>query len=78
MNDWELILTMIGEKATTDITVDKDSQGFKQCKESAIEGGENANNTKKLVEKKLKRKVTTKDNFLHLNVIKDRIEVYQV
>ena len=35
MNDWELILNMIGEKATTDITVAKDSRGFNECKDSA-------------------------------------------
>ena len=32
MTDWELILTMLGEKATTDITVAKDSKGFDECK----------------------------------------------
>ena len=39
MTDWELILTMVGEKATTDITISKDSEGFEECKESAVEGG---------------------------------------
>ena len=38
MGDWELILNMIGEKATTDITRKKDSQGFNRCKDSAIKG----------------------------------------
>src|SRR3989338_2943336 len=28
MTDWELILTMVGEKATTDITIAKDAKGF--------------------------------------------------
>jgi hypothetical protein len=32
MTDWELILTMIGEKATTDITVTKNSDGLEECK----------------------------------------------
>ncbi len=31
MTDWELILTMVGEKATTDITIAKDSLGFEEC-----------------------------------------------
>jgi len=30
MTDWELILTMVGEKATTDITISKDSLGFEE------------------------------------------------
>jgi hypothetical protein len=34
MTDWELILAMVGEKATTDITISKDSQGFNECKDS--------------------------------------------
>ena len=36
MTDWELILTMIGEKATIDITISRDADGFEDCKESAI------------------------------------------
>ena len=46
MTDWELILTMVGEKATTDITISKDSTGFEECKESAVEGGTIAKNTR--------------------------------
>ncbi|MDD4878551.1 MAG: Bro-N domain-containing protein [Candidatus Nanoarchaeia archaeon] len=47
MTDWELILTMVGEKATTDITKAKDSTGFEECKESAHEGGKIAQDTRK-------------------------------
>lgn len=47
MTDWELILTMVGEKATTDITTSKDSHGFNECKHSAFEGGTIAKNTRK-------------------------------
>ncbi len=68
MNDWELILTMVGEKATTDITKAKDSQGFIECKDSAQEGGEIAGNTKKQLEEKIGKTITTKQNFLHLNM----------
>jgi len=67
MNDWEVILTMVGEKATTDITKAKDSQGFNECKESANEGGTIAFNTKKAIEEKTKKPITTKENFLNLN-----------
>ncbi|MFA6268473.1 MAG: BRO family protein [archaeon] len=66
MNDWELILTMVGEKATTDITKAKDSQGLNQCKESANEGGTIALNTRKAIEEKTGKLVTTKENYLHL------------
>ena len=66
MTDWELILNMIGEKATTDITVVKNSQGFKQCKNSAVEGGTIAKNTRKELEQKIGKSVVSKDNYLYL------------
>lgn len=64
MTDWELILTMFGEKATTDITKEKDSQGFDECKSSAKEGGKAANEAKKSIEKRLGKSVVSKENFL--------------
>ena len=35
MTDWELILTMVGEKATTDITIAKDAKGLPQLTHTA-------------------------------------------
>lgn len=67
MTDWELILTMVGEKATTDITKVENSQGFEECKKSANEGGEVAHDTRKSIEKKLGRTVISKTNFLENN-----------
>lgn len=64
MTDWELILTMVGEKATTDITIAKDSKGLEQCTDSAKEGGEIAHNTRKQIEKKTGKKIVSKDNYL--------------
>ncbi|MBI4981058.1 Bro-N domain-containing protein [Candidatus Woesearchaeota archaeon] len=75
MNDWELILTMVGEKATTDITVAKGAQGFKQCKEVAKEGGEVAENTKKEIERKTGKSLISSENYLHLQRKKKEIEV---
>tara|TARA_Y100000310_G_scaffold318580_1_gene372851 strand:- start:1028 stop:1864 length:837 start_codon:yes stop_codon:yes gene_type:complete len=66
MNDWELILTMIGDKATTDITVAKDSKGFNECKTSAIEGGNIAKNTRKEIEQKTNKQIISKENYLNL------------
>ena len=78
MNDWEIILTMVGEKATTDITKAKDSQGLNQCKDSANIGGTIAFNTKKEIEEKTGKQITTKDNFLNLtNKNKPKIEQKQ-
>jgi len=64
MTDWELILTMIGEKATTDITKEKDSQGFDECKTSANIGGNIAKRTKEDIEKNLGKSVISKKNYL--------------
>ena len=74
MNDWELILTMIGEKATTDITKVKDSQGFEECKDSAVEGGNIAKNTRKELESKLGKSLVSDDNYLHLDKKKKLIK----
>ncbi|MDD9954005.1 MAG: Bro-N domain-containing protein [Candidatus Woesearchaeota archaeon] len=63
MTDWELLLTMIGEKATTDITQVKDAQGFDECKESAQEGGSVARETRASIEKRLGKSVMTKEKF---------------
>jgi len=64
MTDWELILTMFGEKATTDITKERNSQGFDKCKESAKEGGQTANEARKSIENRLGKSVISKENFL--------------
>ena len=63
MTDWELILTMIGEKATTDITVAKDAEGFDECKDAAQEGGEVAKNTRTELEKKTGKSLISPENF---------------
>ncbi len=66
MTDWELILTMVGEKATTDITISKDSEGFDECKGSAIEGGTIARNTRREIEKKTGQSLVSNKNHLQL------------
>ena len=64
MDDWELILTMIGEKATTEITQEEDSSGFRECKDSAVRGGEIAGRTRKDLEKSLGRQLVSDENYL--------------
>ncbi len=71
MTDWELILTMVGEKATTDITVSKDSRGFEECKGSAAEGGTIASHTRAELEKKIGRSLVSSDSFLDLTERKE-------
>ena len=64
MTDWELILTMFGEKATTDITRGKNSQRFDECKDSANKGRNIARRAREDLETNLGRSVIFKDNFL--------------
>jgi len=64
MTDWELILTMIGEKATTDITKETDSQGLEECKTSANKGGNIAKRTREDIENSLGKSIISSDNFL--------------
>lgn len=60
----ELIFTMLGEKTTTEITKEQDSQGFDECKDSAKEGGEVAKEARESVEKRLGRSIISKKNFI--------------
>jgi len=64
MNDWELIFTMIGEKATTDIAKVKDSQGFDQNKEAAQIGGGIASHARVELEKVTGKPVISASPFL--------------
>ncbi len=66
MTDWELILTMFGEKATTDITIAKDAKWFPQLKHSAKEGGDIARNARKELEQKIGKSVVSNENYLQL------------
>jgi len=64
MNDLELIFSMLGEAATTEITRAKNARGFVESKEAATEGGTVAGRARKELEQKSGRKVVTSENFL--------------
>jgi hypothetical protein len=74
MTDWELILTMIGEKATTDITKEKNSQGFEECKDSANKGGNIAKRTRKDIEENIGKSIISKENYLPKKKKNEQIE----
>ena len=74
MTDWELILTMFGEKATTDITKERNSQGFVECKESANIGGNIAKRARDDLEANLGKSVVSKENFLPNHKEKRKLE----
>ncbi len=64
MTDLELIITMLGEAATTRITGDRDSQGVGALKKDARDGGAVAGRTRKDIEQQTGTKVIAKENFL--------------
>jgi hypothetical protein len=64
MNDLELIFSMLGEAATTEITRVTDAQGFVKNKEPAVKGGEVAGKARKDLETKTGKRVTSRANYL--------------
>lgn len=64
MNDLELIFSMLGEAATTEITRTRDAQGFDENKQAAVEGGSVAGTARKDLEAKSGKKVVSKENYL--------------
>ena len=66
MTDLELIFSMLGEAATTEIARNRDAQGFPQNKQAAHSGGRVAGNARRELEKKSGRKVSTRENYLAL------------
>ena len=64
MDDFELIFTMLGERSTTEIHRTEDSKGVPKLKQDARDGGRIAGSARKQLEKKLKRSIVSKNNFL--------------
>ena len=64
MDDFELIFTMLGERATTEIHRTEDSKGIPKLKSDAKAGGDIAGGARKKLEKRLKRSVVSKENYL--------------
>ncbi|MDZ4244559.1 MAG: Bro-N domain-containing protein [Candidatus Gracilibacteria bacterium] len=64
MTDLELIFTMLGEKVTTEISVQEKPSGMPKNKKVAQRGGGVAGNARKLTEKELGRSVISKETYL--------------
>jgi DNA-damage-inducible protein D len=64
MTDLELIFSMLGEAATTEITRVDDVQGFHQSKKAAQKGGGVAGKARKDLEEKTGNKVVSEENYL--------------
>lgn len=64
MDDFELILTMLGERTTAEIHRTKDSKGLPRLKDDARLGGEVAGTARKQIERRIGRSVISRKNFL--------------
>lgn len=64
MTELELIFTMLGEKVTTEISVNEKPKGMPANRKVAKRGGGVAGNARKETEKELGRSVIEKKNFL--------------
>lgn len=64
MTDLELIFSMLGEAATTEITRRHDAQGFGENKTAARKGGRIAGEAREKLEEETGEKVVTPENYL--------------
>lgn len=67
MDDFELIFSMLGERATTEIHRNENSQGVPKLKSDAKAGGDIAGGARRKLEKRLNRSIVSKTNFKKLN-----------
>ena len=64
MTDLELIFSMLGEASSTEITRNKDAQGFNELEKAAKSGGKIAGDARQQLEIESGKNVVTKDNYL--------------
>ncbi|PIR19998.1 MAG: phage antirepressor protein [Deltaproteobacteria bacterium CG11_big_fil_rev_8_21_14_0_20_47_16] len=64
MDDFELIFTMLSERATTEIHKNEDSKGMPKLKSDAQAGGAIAGSAREQLEKRLGRSIISKANYL--------------
>jgi len=64
MTDLEIIFSMLGERATTEITRNRDAQGYQQNKLAAKKGGSIAGDARRKLELESGKKVVTEENYL--------------
>jgi len=74
MNDLELIFSMLGEAATTEITKTQDTQGFDENRIAARKGGRIAGDARENLEKETKKMVVSQDNYLRASEKRKRLE----
>ena len=66
MTDLELIFSMLGEAATTEITRNKDARGFEKNRDAAQKGGKIAGDARKKLELESGKSVVSGENYLDM------------
>ncbi len=64
MDDFELIFSMLGERATTEIHRTENSKGVPKLKTDAKAGGDIAGGARKQLEKRIGRSIVSRKNYL--------------
>jgi DNA-damage-inducible protein D len=71
MDDVELVLTMLGEAATTTFTREHDNRDFQHLKKDAQDGGDVAGRARENIEQQIGKSVITKQNYLKKEGVKE-------
>ena len=74
MSNLELVLNMLAEATTTEISKNENPKTFIHSKKIAKYGGTIAGKTRKNIEKKIGKSVIRKENYLHLAEEKKRLQ----
>ncbi|MBI5072912.1 phage antirepressor protein [Candidatus Woesearchaeota archaeon] len=74
MTDLELIFNMLGERVSTEITKNKDAQGFPECETAAQKGGAVAGRARIDTEKEIGAPIVRSENYLVTAEKKKRLE----
>ena len=73
MTDLELIFSMLGEAATTEISRVQDAQGFDENRIAANKGGKIAGDARKELEEETGKKIVSDDNYLDVPESRQRL-----
>lgn len=73
MTDLELIFTMLGEAATTEIARNRDARGFVENRGAARKGGTVAGDARKKLERESGRQVSSPENYLEMPESRKRL-----
>ena len=74
MTNLELVLNMLAEATTTEISKEKNPETFSQSKKIAQEGGTIAGNTRKEIEEKTGKKIISEENAKKLKKDNNKVE----